>query len=505
MVRLTKKGKKLLVSVALSLVMAGGVKIVVDEVNKPKPVKTIETDQKEKKDGVLTLDVQAEEKIEIPLIEEVPAIETITQSEPVLTRNDNCTINEDTVIYLDDDTSSKVVRNVNINDTVYRMFSTNTGFSLVRYDKYIGYVETSKLESSSLDGSAPSYADAQNLGMVRSTEVNFRMGPGKDFETYGFINKNDGLELIARSSNGWYIARRTDILGNQRIGFISSDFVDVVSNEEYALRLPRFISAVVSTANDYVNIREGSSKEFESIGRLYHGESIKMLELCPNGWYKVELNDGRIGYLSGDYAKPTYIVQNMDSYKVVGIAEDAQTYNAPNGTVTGSLPKYEIGIVYREDNGYYLIKTYDGEMCYVDKDSTRELTSTCVVVDISDQMLYVFENGNLTLTSKVTTGADGTETNIGFGRIQCHEMSTPDHQIYLQNEAKTYKTAVKYWMRIEWLNELIKKWYTNGQGAHDLENNKYDGKRKSHGCIRTQKAKELYDRVEVGDSVLVKK
>ena len=127
-------------------------------------------------------------------------------------------------------------------------------------------------------------------------------------------------------------------------------------------------------------------------------------------------------------------------------------------------------------------------------DSTGDIGSTYIEVDISDQHLYYYVGGKLVLDSDVVTG----NPNRGNG--------TPERVCYVYYKQRNrtligpdYQSFVSYWMAVY-----------NNIGIHDASwRGKYGGEiyksAGSHGCINTPRAKvsELYDMVEIGTPVVI--
>ncbi len=127
--------------------------------------------------------------------------------------------------------------------------------------------------------------------------------------------------------------------------------------------------------------------------------------------------------------------------------------------------------------------------------SKNDIGNTYIEVDIDNQHMYLFENGEITLDSDVVTGMlpdKGRRTTTGT-----HFVFQKDKSRYLNGP--TWHTFVNRFMP-----------FHGGEGFHDAtwrssfggEIYKHDG---SHGCVNMpkQKAIELFDKIEVGVPVIV--
>lgn len=137
------------------------------------------------------------------------------------------------------------------------------------------------------------------------------------------------------------------------------------------------------------------------------------------------------------------------------------------------------------------IPAYHQEPYYRGKDSVG---STYIEVDMTEQKLYFYEEGRLTLETDVVTGSVK----------QRRETPEGVNFVYAKQQNRTlrgpgYTTFVKYWMPV------------NGNiGLHDASWRKEFGGEiyqtdGSHGCVNLplEKADELYQEVEIGTPVVM--
>lgn len=153
----------------------------------------------------------------------------------------------------------------------------------------------------------------------------------------------------------------------------------------------------------------------------------------------------------------------------------------------------------------YLMETLHGnqeepvshEPAYLQEGFVRgldDIGDTYIEVDMTEQHMYYYENGELKLDTDVVTGNTG------------RRMGTPEGINFVYNKQRNrvlrgpdYATPVKYWMPVK-----------GGVGIHDADwRKKFGGeiykKNGSHGCINTppEIMAELYDMVEIGTPVVM--
>lgn len=124
----------------------------------------------------------------------------------------------------------------------------------------------------------------------------------------------------------------------------------------------------------------------------------------------------------------------------------------------------------------------------------NDIGSTYIEIDMTEQKMYYYEDGDLKLETEIVTGNTG------------RKMGTPEGVYYVYNKQKNrvlrgpgYASPVSFWMPVK-----------GNIGIHDANwRGKFGGTiyqtNGSHGCINTpaEKMKELYDMVEIGIPVIM--
>ncbi|MBS7125374.1 MAG: L,D-transpeptidase [Coprobacillus sp.] len=125
-------------------------------------------------------------------------------------------------------------------------------------------------------------------------------------------------------------------------------------------------------------------------------------------------------------------------------------------------------------------------------------TQTYSEVDISEQMVYVFQNGQVVYSAKCVTGlpSDASRaTKTGCWYIK-------DKKLEYTLTGADYTTPTKYWVRITW----------TGTGYHYMNRSDWSKwspdlykTRGSHGCINLQleDVKNIYNLVSMRDMVFI--
>ncbi|WP_314209360.1 L,D-transpeptidase, partial [Vagococcus salmoninarum] len=124
--------------------------------------------------------------------------------------------------------------------------------------------------------------------------------------------------------------------------------------------------------------------------------------------------------------------------------------------------------------------------------------NTYVEVDLQNQHMYFYKNGDLVLDTDIVSGKPTTLTPPGVNYLWKKERNSILRGT--NDDGSKYAEPVDYWMPIDW----------TGVGIHDSDwQPAYGGElwktAGSHGCINTPPAvaAKLYEAIDVGTPVLV--
>jgi len=262
--------------------------------------------------------------------------------------------------------------------------------------------------------------------------------------------------------------------------------ISVVSNEEYN----NLIVPGVRVSTDGVNIRSEANTDCDILSIANEDDVFKMITKYNDEWYQIKYND-EIAYINAEFVEETETIDS-DIIDVRYINDNGSFYDL-DGNYMNDLEMYECVEVYGEKDDKYLV-SINGNIGYVSKESTSDLTDKCAVIDISSQTLTLYDFNEKILTTPVVTGKDSTPSDIGLFDVDDKQMDTN------LTDYATYDVPVDYWIP-----------YNGGEGIHDTYwRYSYGGEiyhdYGSHGCINTpyDAVSKVYDTLEIGSHVLVK-
>jgi GH25 family lysozyme M1 (1,4-beta-N-acetylmuramidase) len=118
-----------------------------------------------------------------------------------------------------------------------------------------------------------------------SSGLTIRTAPNKSSNKVGLYTKGDAVQLIAKTSNGWYRTSK---------GYISGDYVSAAIGQVYNCGGLNFRVSSAPGAKIITTLSPGNETQA--------ADKITLLSE-ENGWYKAKLDDGTVGWVSKKYIR----------------------------------------------------------------------------------------------------------------------------------------------------------------------------------------------------------
>ena len=140
---------------------------------------------------------------------------------------------------------------------------------------------------------------------AKTTEyVNFRSGPGTNYNSKGVISLGTTVTVTDTSNAQWYAVR----LSNGSTGYIFAEYISFTgSNTPSATAAPTQApsngSEQSAKTTEYVNFRSGPGTNYSSKGVIALGTTVTVTDTSNSEWYAVRLSNGSTGYIFAQYLK----------------------------------------------------------------------------------------------------------------------------------------------------------------------------------------------------------
>ena len=163
-----------------------------------------------------------------------------------------------------------------------------------------GYIYAEYISMST--GGSTSNGEERN---AKTTEyVNFRSGPGTNYNSKGVIALGTTVTVTDTSNAQWYAVR----LSNGSTGYIFAEYISFTgSNTPSATAAPTQApsngSEQSAKTTEYVNFRSGPGTNYSSKGVIALGTTVTVTDRSNSEWYAVRLANGSTGYIFAQYLK----------------------------------------------------------------------------------------------------------------------------------------------------------------------------------------------------------
>ena len=386
-------------------------------------------------------------------------------------------------VTLKDGDSAKIYFSKNVGDVNYAYISSGN---------MVGFVYEDEVIMDNVEPNNYFIEDNSSISVITETAYLYQTPDINDTKVVGVLHKNDVVDIMARSSDGWYVVYTNGISGFMH----ESSFIEAKSEDT--------ITMAKVTKNN-VNVRySATTKQDNIIGFADVTDTFRILGR-ENNWYIVDYL-GQTGYIREDFIREIEVDEDdYDTSRIAYLEIDSYFYTDLETNDGVYLPAYQSVAIIREAGDYYKVKV-DGVVGYVLKRHVKKLTRTCVVVDLSRQILKVYKNGNEVFRAHIISGRQSLQTQIGCFKI--------GHKV--QGYQLTPDNYVQYWIQFDDNRGLHDASWQSEQNFTEVAHYAYEAfaagrgktfpyKHGSHGCgnMKLEDIIKLYGLVSVSDNVLV--
>ena len=233
-----------------------------------------------------------------------------------------------------------------------------------------GYIYAEYISMST--GGSTSNGEERN---AKTTEyVNFRSGPGTNYNSKGVIALGTTVTVTDTSNAQWYAVR----LSNGSTGYIFAEYISFTgSNTPSATAAPTQApsngSEQTAKTTEYVNFRSGPGTNYSSKGVIALGTTVTVTDTSNSEWYAVRLSNGSTGYIFAQYLKLNSSSSTTATPAPSGSEQSAKTTEYVNfrsgpGTNCSSKGVIALGttvtVTDRSNSEWYAVRLANGSTGY---------------------------------------------------------------------------------------------------------------------------------------------
>ena len=211
---------------------------------------------------------------------------------------------------------------------------------------------------------------------AKTTEyVNFRSGPGTNYNSKGVIALGTTVTVTDTSNAQWYAVR----LSNGSTGYIFAEYISFTgSNTPSATAAPTQApsngSEQTAKTTEYVNFRSGPGTNYSSKGVIALGTTVTVIDTSNSEWYAVRLSNGSTGYIFAQYLKlnssssatatpaPSGSEQSAKTTEYVNFRSGPGTNYSSKGVIASGTT---VTVTDRSNSQWYAVRLANGSTGYI--------------------------------------------------------------------------------------------------------------------------------------------
>ena len=179
-------------------------------------------------------------------------------------------------------------------------------------------------------------ATKESVAVVNTDKLNVRSGPSTSYDIIGSFEKEDSVDLIS-IKDGWYKIKLED--------------------GKKAWTNGQYITLDGEVTVDKLNVRKGPAITYDIIGSFSKNDGVDLLSI-KNGWYKIEMEDGKIAWTNGQYIT---LAGEVTADKLNIRKGPATSYDI----VGNKVKEDKVKVLKAFENGWYEIELEDGETGFI--------------------------------------------------------------------------------------------------------------------------------------------
>lgn len=186
---------------------------------------------------------------------------------------------------------SSIIGTLKKGTSVNILTEQNGWYSIKLASGATGYISSNfvTLQNTPISSTTTDTTAIQKAGIIATSVLNVRSSPSTNSRILTTLKRGTSVNIL-ESKNGWYTIK----LASGKTGYINSKYVNV--NSANATSTAK--TGVVTTS--ILNVRSSASIRGKILTFVRKGSNVSILS-SQNGWYKVRLSNGTIGYVSSNY------------------------------------------------------------------------------------------------------------------------------------------------------------------------------------------------------------
>lgn len=268
-------------------------------------------------------------------------------------------------------TSYSVVGNVYKGNTLQILETSNGWYKVKLSNGKIGW-GSGKYINVSGDSNSNTPSNGKT-GTVTADALHVRSGPSTSNSKITKVYQGQTVNIL-ESSNGWHKIKTP----SGHVGWSSSEFISLSggsnnggdNNNNNSNTDDSLAGKKATVTASALNVRSGPSTSNSVIGTTYKGNSVEIIT-SSNGWHKIKLSNGKIGWASGKYLSTSGDSNNGGNTEtpstgkkatVTASALNVRSGPSTNNSIVGKAYRGNTVEILENSNGWSKIKLSNGQV-----------------------------------------------------------------------------------------------------------------------------------------------
>ncbi|MGL5316271.1 MAG: SH3 domain-containing protein [Peptostreptococcaceae bacterium] len=230
-------------------------------------------------------------------------------------------------------TSDSVIGKINKGQPLEVLEKGNSWYKVKLQNGTVGWASSQYISFQENSNSSSSQV-IDKKGTVKASTLNVRSGAGTNYSVITKLSNGAVVNLVEKSNNGWYKVK----LSNGSTGWVSCSYIleNVSSNSSTPSdnQQPTVnVEGKKAKVNaNSLNVRSGAGTSYSVVTKVSNGTIVNLVEKSSNGWYKIKLSNGTVGWASGSYLVETIESSNDTSSQTPPTSEKPQVNENPSAS-----------------------------------------------------------------------------------------------------------------------------------------------------------------------------
>lgn len=220
------------------------------------------------------------------------------------------------------------------------------GWYKVEYNGVKGYSSSQyiKIGNETINNQVSATSKSGKVVNLNGAKLNIRKGASTSYDIIGKLKEGDTVDILEKTNNNWYKIKVANSTGYVYGNYIrESNGVSAPQTNGIVSIESSNVGKIATVTASSLNVRSGYGVSYSVVSKVSRGSNVQIVEVYSNGWSKVKLNTGIVGYVDASYLND-YRTGSLNSS--VTDSNNTQTNQSNKVSEVINLAKSKLGCPY---------------------------------------------------------------------------------------------------------------------------------------------------------------